>query len=107
MTRPCTCDRYDPSAPYTLDQCRVCWLYHNDPGYRALWHGNPTSPTRERGRSSCTHRGPELRRQPCRTCAGTVQLRIFHCALHAECTIGQQLPAIACCSTCQDYHEAR
>jgi len=34
MDRPCTCDR---------DDCRPCWLYHNDLRYHRLWGG--TEPT--------------------------------------------------------------
>ncbi|AMV24189.1 LicD family protein [Gemmata sp. SH-PL17] len=32
LARPCTCDN--------RDTCRVCYLYHTDPRYRALW-GDP------------------------------------------------------------------
>jgi hypothetical protein len=30
--------------PWTPDQCRVCWLYHNDPAYRHAWGGPPEPP---------------------------------------------------------------
>jgi hypothetical protein len=26
-------------VPYTQDQCYLCWLYHNHPGYRRRWDG--------------------------------------------------------------------
>jgi hypothetical protein len=37
--RPCTCEKIRPGELYTPDQCRVCWLYHNDPAYRQAWGG--------------------------------------------------------------------
>src|SRR5215472_5966073 len=35
------CNRGAPfDGPYDASQqCRLCWLYHNDPGYRKLWGG--------------------------------------------------------------------
>ena len=43
MSRPCTCNRCktEPRSPYTLDQCRLCWLYTHEAGYRRLWDGVP------------------------------------------------------------------
>lgn len=35
--RPCQCENFRPGEPYDLSQCRLCWLYHNDPGYEELW----------------------------------------------------------------------
>ena len=99
MSRPCTCDRVnaDPSAQYTPDQCRLCWLFHFNADYRAAWGG---------GRDRCKHRGEETRRQRCPSCRGSVELRIFGCDLHGECTLGTQLPGIACCAVCSDFESA-
>jgi hypothetical protein len=36
MPRPHRCDNYRVGGPYTEDQCRLCWLYHNDPQYKNL-----------------------------------------------------------------------
>ena len=44
MSRPCGgCERGAPfDGPYDIKrQCRLCWLYHNSPAYRAHWDGNP------------------------------------------------------------------
>jgi hypothetical protein len=43
--RPCTCNRFsaDRSAPYTTDQCRLCWLYNHEPEYRRLWDSAATA----------------------------------------------------------------
>jgi serine/threonine protein kinase len=41
-SRPCGgCERGAPfDGPYDVKrQCRICWLYHNDAGYRKLWDG--------------------------------------------------------------------
>jgi hypothetical protein len=35
--RPCTCDKCDKSGPYQPGECRVCWLFLNDPRYRELF----------------------------------------------------------------------
>jgi hypothetical protein len=97
MSRPCTCERIhdDPTAAYTPDQCRLCWLFHFDPDYRAAWGGA--------AHDRCKHRGDEARRRRCSICRGTVELRVFACSLHRECTLGTQLPGIACCAVCPDY----
>lgn len=31
------CDLVRPGEPYTLDQCRVCWLYFHDRAARLAW----------------------------------------------------------------------
>lgn len=50
MSRPCTCNRVLENTPYDTTQCRLCWLYHNDPKYREAWdksteEGQITSPS--------------------------------------------------------------
>ncbi len=40
--RPCTCNKITSGA-YTLDQCRLCWLYHNDASYHNFWNEEPPS----------------------------------------------------------------
>lgn len=51
----------------------------------------------------CHHRGPELRRVECPTCSGNVQVKVFGCAVFAECTIAKPLPGIQCCEACPRY----
>jgi hypothetical protein len=46
--RPCTCDRVKP-GPFTEDQCRRCWLYHNDPWWKARYDGTPLPPVPKPG----------------------------------------------------------
>jgi hypothetical protein len=97
MSRPCTCDRVDPypAAPFTLDQCRLCWLYHFDPDYRAAWGGDR--------RRRCRYHGDEVRRQRCASCRGIVELRVFKCSVHGECTIATELSGVGCCAVCPDF----
>lgn len=43
--RPCVCDRFVPGEPWVLGRdCRLCYLYHNDPRYKALWCGDSPPP---------------------------------------------------------------
>lgn len=46
---PAPCGGCNRGAPYeggydVARQCRYCWLYHNDPRYRALFDGLPQPP---------------------------------------------------------------
>ena len=54
--------------------------------------------------SGCIHRSDELRRELCSTCRGRVDVKVFACDIHGECTIGKKLPGITCCSECTDAH---
>ncbi len=54
---------------------------------------------------SCAHRGPEIRLKGCKTCGGNVQIKVFSCDVHAECTLGQ-LDGMASCATCPDRYES-
>src|SRR5262249_8463570 len=92
MARPCTCDRED---------CPQCRRYHTDPAYRRLCDG--LSAIVNRRQIPCRYLGSEVRRQTCPTCRGTVELKVFACALHGECTLGKALPGVACCAQCSDY----
>ncbi len=40
--RPCTCDKFIVGEPWVIHRdCRLCWLYHNDIGYKTLWDNMP------------------------------------------------------------------
>jgi hypothetical protein len=97
-SRPCQCDKIRPGPIYTLDQCRLCWLYHHEPAYQALWNEPALTP------AVCQHRGPDLGvKLPCPGCPGAVRLTLFACALHGRCTPSTKLADIACCLGCPDY----
>jgi hypothetical protein len=87
---PC---RHEPRNP---DSCHLCWLYENDPGYRALWDGNPM-PLLSQGPSQtrslpCIFLGEVIDKLDC-PCPGK-WLRT--CALHKICTL-------TVCKKCEDY----
>jgi hypothetical protein len=97
MSRPCDCDNcsLDPAQPYTRTQCRLCWLYHHDLEYRALWDGPAAR--------LCWHLGPSTQATVrCPGCTGSVGLRLFTCAVHGTCTLARAAPPTACCATCPD-----
>ena len=54
-------------------------------------------------RPACVHLGGEVRREECGSCCGKVQLKVFACEQHGECTAGKELPGLACCVGCGDY----
>jgi hypothetical protein len=113
--RPCACDRTRPGS-YTADQCRLCWLYHFDPGYRQLWDreasasavGHVSDVPSAHGHvenvlHNCRHLGEATGATvPCSTCRRTVLLKLFACAVHGRCTQARQVPDVACCVDCPD-----
>ncbi len=90
MARPCVCESARP-GPYTPDQCRLCWLFHNHPDYRQLW-GGPAPGASARWALPCVYLGTVLDRQGC-NCPRLWRRR---CELHTTCTL-------AGCQTCPDY----
>jgi len=30
-------------ADYVVEECRICWLYHNFPKYKAIWDNTPNT----------------------------------------------------------------
>lgn len=59
-------------------------------------------PARPARRSlDCVHRGAELRTETCPSCQGHVEVKVFACALHGECTLSKPLGAQTC-QTCPD-----
>lgn len=101
--RPCTCDRVRFRAPYTADQCRLCWLYHHDAAYHRLWGGDGsvqavmtegTDPLTDRPSRSepCIYLGDILDKLDCACPARWVR----GCAVHQTCTLQR-------CKTCPDY----
>ena len=96
MSRPCLCDRCDPSpwSRFRESDCRLCWLYHHDPEYKAHWDADllPTSTLRRS--LPCIHLGEVLDKRGC-PCPG---LWLRGCPLHGPITIQT-------CKTCPDYEE--
>ena len=50
----------------------------------------------------CPHRGDELRREQCLTCAGSVAIKVFACDLYGECQHASNLPGVRACVACPD-----
>lgn len=50
---------------------------------------------------ACIHRGPELRQDPCESCGGGIRIKVFTCALHAECQLVDTLLGLKSCSFCE------
>jgi hypothetical protein len=67
----------------------------------------PGQPTAGKWRTvveaKCRHRGDIVRTEECPTCAGRVQLKVFSCQLHTECTLLKVINGLACCALCDDY----
>jgi hypothetical protein len=42
--KPCNCDHPEYTNQLYVDrQCRICWLYYNNPDYHELWSGEKPS----------------------------------------------------------------
>lgn len=57
-------------------------------------------------RPDCRHKGDELRRETCQSCAGSWQVKVFACSLHSACSMAKQIDGVACCAMCGDYSPA-
>lgn len=66
----------------------------------------PQLKAQEVGRSGlepCRHRGAQTRRVECESCLGRVQIKVFGCTKHGECSLSQSITDIATCRTCADF----
>lgn len=75
--------------------------------YVARWSGvveqSLSNRTGRRRTSVCIYHGDEIRREVCKTCQGTVKVKVFSCKIHGECTIGKKLKSTECCKSCNEY----
>lgn len=112
MSRPCDCDRVRRGESYDPSQCRLCWLWH-DQGelgtrYRASWSGMTKVDFSQPAKRSlpvleCIHRGAEVRRAVCPSCAGTVKVIVFACSVHGECHLTEKpIEGVKKCTGCND-----
>jgi len=110
---PCECNAAGWCARHG---CRKTWglveLCRRLPDWFEAWErgwgpGQSTATaTGRRNATACTLRGPELRREQCPDCQGSVEIRVFACALHDSCSIAKPLPDTACCASCGDFTSA-
>lgn len=54
----------------------------------------------------CQHRGEQVSTIGCASCGKTIELKVFACVLHEECTLGNPQDGIACCQNCPDFAAA-
>jgi len=57
-------------------------------------------------RVPCAHLGKLARMAVCSSCNGNVRLKVYACAVHDECSIGQPVEALPCCASCDDRTDA-
>lgn len=70
--------------------------------YRKLWDkeaGIKEAPVLPGG-LECVHRGDLIREQKCDSCRGNVNIKVFACALHGECTMFKKIPGVHKCDGC-------
>ena len=65
--------------------------------------GASQSVARAASRADCVYRGEELRREQCPTCAGNVQIKVFACSKHGECSIDKAPAGVRSCGSCRDF----
>lgn len=119
MPRPCVCDRLPPPGQeYTIEYCRLCWLWHHDPTYQRLWGtagtATPAPALRFNRRDRpCVHLGVATgKKRDCAVCGGAKQVPVRFCARHRICTTDYRLVYrdpdrglvhVPWCRTCSDY----
>jgi len=55
---------------------------------------------------ACQHRKEVVGEMECPTCRGSVQIKLFSCSIHQQCTVAKPMKELACCLTCEDYSTA-
>jgi hypothetical protein len=53
----------------------------------------------------CRHLGGEVTRRLCESCCGRVEIKIFGCNVHGNCTAKRVFGGIQDCTSCRDYEE--
>jgi hypothetical protein len=80
------CGRFTPASVYTTVQCRLCWLHHHDPGYRAanFARGGATVPAVRRPCEYLRDEVVDRREMACASCW------TYGCDIFDECQPGNQ-----------------
>src|SRR5580704_6585438 len=73
-------------AGVSLETCLSCYARDHEPVATLT----PAVPAQSAARTTCRHRGDEVRLVECPSCAGLVQLKVFACGRHGECTVGKR-----------------
>lgn len=56
----------------------------------------------KKAQKPCAHLGNETRKVQCQSCGGNVQIRVFQCSVHGECSQSKDV-GVKTCQGCQDY----
>lgn len=108
----CKCGNHGPKAyaeARAENACHICWIQK--------WHPHAMPPlTREklslvvngkpvpRINHPCVFRSAEpTKMETCKTCRGHVELKVFGCSKHGECTLARSQLSKPNCNDCKDY----
>lgn len=94
----CKCTVIDLGDDCWMHKCTVCgsvYLTHKPKHHAACKKNKPQ-------REDCQHLGGLFGREPCPSCKGRVQVKVFKCDLHHRCTMHKDI-GLAVCSVCHDY----
>lgn len=98
----CQFSRIDGTSDYKCSECgQVVKNVRVLPIHAVC--GPQDEASRELRNASCAHLGAELRREQCPTCSGSVQVKVFACAIHGEATLAKPIDGVACCQRCGNY----
>lgn len=108
--RPCVCDKFTPGRPLGPNDCEPCWKFHQvlsfhqtycGPGCKCSFNGGTITSGKKTLPLPCVHLGKETgEKRTCSSCKGNVEIKLFSCGAHGECTIGRKLEGVACCVGC-------
>lgn len=79
------------------ETCHFCDLARRDPRYAVLY-GTEQTPFRP---GDCIYRGQEQGRVPCESCGGNVEVKIFSCQKHGQCSLEKDV-GHKTCGGCSD-----
>lgn len=86
--------------------CRYCGRKNYGASYAeasdCACRGGRASTTRASNETDCVFRGQEISRQVCPSCRGHVEVKVFACKVHGQCTLYKAIDNMACCATCLD-----
>lgn len=116
VIRPCADRHPEPTVDAARD-CLYCWKALARPKWRMAYVGTleglnpglrpPTGASRALGVANgpppCVHLGePTGEAVECRSCGGSVRLKLRSCAIHGTCTEGKKVDGHGCCRGCPD-----
>lgn len=104
MLRVCV-DRHPGPVP---EECPICAAF-----VPRSHRGHSTAQAARRPKKTsrlddpCPYLGqPTGEERACKTCAGSVSLKVLACSLHTRCTVAKPVDGVACCEKCDDHPAA-